>query len=562
MTLDEYRKDWRYRFFEGFTGGTAILFIIILIVSAIFWPVGLAIFLIIYSFFIVLKSALHTIYTFYTFNNIYRLEKINWLELNSQMGQSPKEATKILTKIRDQYPDKMSWTQDWDGYINSYNSITGTKYQDPNNLFHIVFVPIVDESLVVMVESITRVYQSNIPLSKIWVVIAREKGAGTEYNEELEQKVTSLDWVSVVNCDKCPDSYKANFDKDKLQVFLTLHPDNLENEIRGKGSNLDWAGRQISKIADAHNLDDETSVITVLDCDSRPGRNFFQILAFRYVLTLDRQNVGFQPIPVFTNNYFEGTLLSSLVATGTTLWNFVQNSIPEEIHHFANYSVSLKLLRKTHFWVKDMVSEDSLFFKNNFCELDGNYRVVPTFAYFESDVVESKHFGTAIFNQYKQLRRWAYGGVEGMSYFGRRLILDPKGSNVDGRKKFMMMYNEWVGHFFWSTMPFVFGFVMFLPSIFNSNFDNTVIASNLSFFSQWFSLISYVFLLINGYIILHYIRSRLLYRDQKLKWNNYLDIILQVILSPLIFVLWFIPPIEAQIRGIFGKYLGFWVTPK
>ena len=558
-------KDWRYRCFEGFTGSSAILFILILVLLSIYQPTVLAVFLIVYSFFIVLKSALHTIYTFYTFNNIYRWEKLDWQKLLGLMETDSTQALKLMDDYKQQYPDKLNWDNEWNGITKEYQANIRTNLQLPNQLFQIIFVPIYNENIQVLTQSIKRIYDCGYDLSRIWVVIAREARSGKDFNDNMEVQLRELDWIKVFDMDNLVDFDITNKNETKkpvLTVLLASHPADLMGEIKGKGSNLDWAGRQVSQLANDNNLDQDTTIITVLDCDSRPGKNFFQILAFRFCTNSNRHNVGFQPIPVFTNNYFDSTLLSSLVATGTTLWNFVQTSIPEEIHHFANYSVSLKLLRQTNFWVKDLVSEDSLFFDKNFCELNGQYQSVPTFAYFESDVVESDTFGEALFNQYKQLRRWAYGGVEGFSYLANRLYLQPKGKQLDSRKKLMIMYNEWVGHFFWSTMPFVFCFVMFLPSIFNTGFNNTVVASNLSFFSQAFSFISYGFLITNGFVILHFIKTRLEHRNQKLNWHNYLDIIIQVMVSPLLFAIWFLPPIEAQIRGIFGWYLGFWVTPK
>ena len=584
-TIDQHRSNWKYRLLESFTGLTAIGFIIVMISLAIFNPSLLAMFLIVYSFFIVLKSGLHTIYTFYTFSNIYRWENIQWLDLLEIISVENKPENKTTTptlvtqkmhQIGNLYPTKMNWTNEWSEFITIYNNNQNTKFADPNSLFQIIFVPIYNESVEVMTQSLQRIFESGYDLSKIWVVIAQEGRAGNKFNNSLKAKIQALDWVNVDEIDEQNlslvygdhslnssfDNLEVSFDSTKLQVILAKHPDGMVGEIKGKGSNLDWAGRQVSLLANKYLLDDETTVITVLDCDSRPGKNFFQILAFRFCMTPDRENVGFQPIPVFTNNYFDSTILSSLVATGTTLWNFVQSSIPEEIHHFANYSVSLSLLRKTNFWVKDLVSEDSLFFDKNFCELEGKYRSLPTFAYFESDVVESPTFGEALLNQYKQLRRWAYGGVEGMSYLGRRLLLEDSGKKIDGRKKFMILFNEWIGHFLWSTMPFVFGFIIFLPSIFNREFGSSVLANNLSFFSQYFSIITYTIVFLNGFVITHYIQTRFYHKNQKLTWHNYLDLLLQTALSPIFFSIWFLPPIEAQIRGILGQYLGFWVTPK
>ena len=108
-TIEQERQNWKYRFFESFTGMSAVIFITIMILLAVFAPGVLAIFLIVYSFFIVLKSGLHTIYTFYTFKNIYRWEDVPWFNLLDLMKKKPLLAVQEMDRIGKLHKDKFNW---------------------------------------------------------------------------------------------------------------------------------------------------------------------------------------------------------------------------------------------------------------------------------------------------------------------------------------------------------------------------------------------------------------------------------------------------------------------
>jgi len=93
------------------------------------------------------------------------------------------------------------------------------------------------------------------------------------------------------------------------------------------------------------------------------------------------------------------------------------------------------------------------------------------------------------------------------------------------------------------------------------DFRDTQIAYNLSVFSQYFAWMSFVFLAIFSYITIVYIGGKAM-KNADVKWYHWLLIGVQCAVSPLIYVAMGIPGIDAQLRGIFGKYLAYVVTPK
>jgi Glycosyl transferase family group 2 len=576
-TIQDWRRDWRYRFFEMFVGITSILFLVLLISLAFWNSTVLAIFLILFSFFITLKSALHIIYTIQTFKTINMFKNIDWSEILGLMKSNPEEASSKILQISNQFPRSISWKKRWMEFAKNYTENIDTKFQNPLDNLNVIIITTYNESLDTVEKCAKEIYESGYPLEQTLLVIAREERAGEEFNNNVLELFQKNQWSNVqeIHNDDLSQVYKdfgsyesvntvkkpLDLDNSKLQVLLTKHPADLSGEIMGKGSNEDWAGRQISLFLSDYDIDIEKVIVTVLDCDSRISRNFLQILNFNFCLTQDKFHKGFQHVPVFSNNFFDSNVIAAVVGAGTTSWNMVQSSLPDEIHFFSNYSIPLLTLQKANFWIRDMIAEDSLLYYNCFCAFKGNFKVVPVFSSFESDVIIGENFGEILSNQYKQLQRWAWGGVEGISFLGRKFFLEP--NEIEIRHKIRTLFLEWVGHFYWTTLSITFSYILFLPSVINAyNFNQSYVNQNLIFFGQTFSFISYFLIFFTILIVTWYIKSTLVHRNKKLSKSNYLDIAIQMIVTPVVFLIWFLPPITAQWRGITGQYLGYFVTPK
>ena len=103
---------------------------------------------------------------------------------------------------------------------------------------------------------------------------------------------------------------------------------------------------------------------------------------------------------------------------------------------------------------------------------------------------------------------------------------------------------------------------MVLPQYFGGEaYRSTPIAQNLSAFSQYFVFVGYFFAIIFGFITFQFISYKVRQRHNVTWYHGVLQLS-QWLFFPLIFGLMSIPGLDAQIRGIRGKYLGYWVTPK
>lgn len=376
----------------------------------------------------------------------------------------------------------------------------------------------------------------------------------------------------------------------KLQVYFVEHPDGLVGEIKGKASNEDWGARFGAKVLQNLQIDKELVLVTSLDADSYLKKDFFRQLSYRFCLSPNRLQAAFQPVHNYNHNFFEIGFWPRLVATGTTFYNLTNLALEDQISTFAIYSVPLVVLEEVDFWVREVIAEDSLLFLKSLVHFDGDFVVIPFYGQMEADSVEHHDYLEEIISQYRQLQRWAWGGVEGFPYLFWQFFQTPKGKLIDTRIRLKWLYLLFSNHFFWATTPLIFGIGPFLPNFLHGNsFMATSTSQNLATFSQFFAWISFIFTFVFGYLTIVFIAlknsqtSKFKYSNSqnsktpkntnskenlqeneqiKLTWTQVWAIIVQITVSPFIYFLMAIPALDAQIRGFFGNYLGYWVTPK
>jgi Glycosyl transferase family group 2 len=578
-SIAQNRKKLHYRFLEAFLGILTISFLGSLFFLAFYSPNILAVFLILYSFLMVLKVGLHGVYTIYTYKNLRRWESVNWKEFLSEISKDPANAKGLIDKMVSKYGQKIDWKTKLEQDLKSFEEIQGSKFSKPDSMVHIPLFAVYNESFEVLKKSVEKIYNCGYDLSKIILTISQEARVGEDFNRKIRENFEKENWTNCYNISEKDlnlvyqdhenlENYEndiwdqVEFKKNKLNIIFTQHPDGLIGEIKGKASNEDWGGRQISLLLQSKKIDPEICLITSLDADSKVGENFFQMLSYRYCITPDRLQAGFQPLPIYTSNFFEVNLFPRLVATNTTIWHMILYSVLDDLHFFANYSVPVKVLRKSDFWVREVIAEDSMLFAKCLVAFDGNFRVVPFYGTFEGDAVYGDDYIEAIINQYRQLQRWAWGGIEGFPYKFQKFFIDKRGSKIDLRKRFKYIFQEVTNHFYWATLPLVFSIFVILPNIVGGNiYRESAISHNLWIFSQYFSWLSFLFLIISSYITLTYIGSKAK-KHFKPKWYHWFFVILQWFIAPFIFIFWGPPAIDVQLKGIFGNYLGYWVTPK
>ncbi|MBC7472381.1 MAG: hypothetical protein H7196_03940 [candidate division SR1 bacterium] len=578
-SINEDRKTKKYRFLEGIIGYTSIGFLIILLITSIINPVLASVFLIVYSFMWLFKYTLNVIYTVYTYLQLRRWEALDWAKLFNYFNTDLSKAITLLNNFSHKYKNKIDLPRKIESQIRVIDESKNTKFANPNDIFQVCIFSIYNENSEVLAKSLKCIYESEYNLDKIVVFVSQEGRYGEEENTILRNEIKKIDWInsynqSEKNLDIVYNSTHPNLNykskifecielfSDKLNIIFTQHPDGLIGEIKGKSSNEDWGGRQASLFLKSQSIDPETSLVTSLDADSHISPYFFHHLSFTFCTTPNRLASGYQPIHSYSNNFYETGLWPRQVATQTGLANLTNLGIEGETPFFAIYSVPMCVLQDVNFWVREVIAEDAMMFNKCLIHFDGNFKVVPFYGVFEGDAVEAEDFIEGVLSQYLQLQRWAWGGIEDFPYIYKNFFWTEKGRKIDLRVRLKWTYLKFSNHVFWSSSPVIFSIGMLFPQIFGGDvFRQTQTFQNLIILSQFFAWASFIFIVSFGYITYEYFAFRAS-KKQKLTPKQIGMVFAQLALSPFLYGLMGIPALDAQIRGIRGKYLGYWVTPK
>jgi len=415
--------------------------------------------------------------------------------------------------------------------VKIFNSLDGFPY------YHLIILPTYKEGIEVLKTSFQSLVNSKYPLDKIIVVLAMEKRAGKERLKRAK-------------------FIKENFGHKFGHFLITHHPDDIAGEIAGKGSNEKWAGQQAKKYIDKLGLDYKKIICSVFDCDTCVHPQYLSCLAYVFHQQPNPHKASYQPIPLFHNNIWDAPGLMRMIASSNTFWQMMQQERKEQLITFSSHSMSFKTVIEVGWWQNNIVSEDSRIFFQCLYHYNGDYEVVPLFFPIYMDTVLADTYWQSIKNQYKQQRRWAWGCETIPWVFYHSL----KARGMPWRKRLYFAWFLFEGFYSWAIASLVIFLFGWLPVLLGGDdFNQTVLAFNLPKITSWIMSIAMLGMLISAFITVLYFPKR----PKRYKRSRWLFIILQWILVP-IGTIFFgaIPAMEAQIRLMLGKYMGFFVTPK
>jgi cellulose synthase/poly-beta-1,6-N-acetylglucosamine synthase-like glycosyltransferase len=434
---------------------------------------------------------------------------------------------------------KQSSQTDWDELL---KSISFPLPQLPslfslNQLWHLVVIPTADESYEVLEKTLQAIKQSTYDKKRIMVVVGCEARYPKSAKEKQEQIL-------------------KNFANVFAGLLVTVHPDNLPGEIKGKSANQAFATRQaIQQIIDPQKIPYEHVIVSVLDSDTRVSARFFSCLAYHYLNAQKPLRASFQPIPLYTNNIWQAPIISRILAFSTTFWQMIQQARPEALVTYSSQSLGLKPLAEIGFWQENIVSEDSRIYYQCHLNFNGDWQVIPLAITVSMDANVASTFWQTIKNIYKQQRRWAYG-AENIPYL---LYGYTKNKNISWRSKLNHALTMIEGFHSWNTHSIVLLVVGWLPILISpKDFSFTLLSYNLPKIAGLFMRIGMIGIIFTGYLSLTLMPKK----NSPLSLRDKVGLILQWLLSPLSILLSTIPAIDASTRLMLGKYMGFWITPK
>jgi hypothetical protein len=234
----------------------------------------------------------------------------------------------------------------------------------------------------------------------------------------------------------------------------------------------------------------------------------------------------------------------------------MQQERPEKLATFSSHSVAFKSLYEVGYWQKNVVSEDSRIFWNLFLAHNGDYSVIPISYPVSMDANLAPTFWGTVVQVYKQLRRWTYG-VENLPYILFGFIKNPK---IPFWTKFKTTLVQVEGFWSLATNPIMIFLLGWLPVILGGyRFNETVLSYNLPILTRNIMIIAMLGLIMSSIIFMTFLPVR---PKNKGRFASF-SMVLQWVLVPFTIIIFgAVPGLDAQTRLMFGKYMGFWVTPK
>jgi len=343
-----------YRFFEILPGALVWTTLILMFVGSWQFPAGVAVFIILFDVYWLLRTVVLSLYLTFTFNRMKQNLKVDWLE---------------------DIQERPGWQE----------------------VYHMILFPMYHEPYEVVKESFESLKKTNYPKDKMIVVLGAEESIG-ESALEIANRV------------------KKEYGDLFHDFLVTYHPVGLPGENPGKGSNQHWMAKQAKKeIIDKQGIDYEKILVSVFDIDTQVYKEYFGRLTHAFLTAEHPQRSSYQPIPLFNNNIFEAPVFARVISMSASFYQMMQQARPENLATFSSHSMPFKALVEIGFWHTNVVSEDSRIFWQCYLHYDGDWRVVPLAYPISMDANVTPSFWKTMKNVYKQQRRWAWGS-ENIAY--------------------------------------------------------------------------------------------------------------------------------------------------
>lgn len=405
-------------------------------------------------------------------------------------------------------------------------------------LYHMVIVPTLGEDISILRSSVESVIKSNYPMDNVIYVLATEE-------RDKERALRNAEIL------------RKEYSK-KLGDFISImHPDDIAGEVKGKGPNITWAGKQMVEYFKKRAIPFENVIVTNMDADNIFDKQYLPCLTFKYITDPDPVHKSFQPLPMYFNNIWDVPMPMRLIAMGSSFWQMIVATRPSRLKNFSAHAQSLEALVKVSFWSTKTIVEDGHQFWRSYYAFHGCYEVVPMYTPIYQDAVLGDNIRETISEQYFQKKRWSWG-VSDIPYVMKHTIGNKQIPFIDRWANALIL---WEAHISWSTTSIVLATSSWLPLALNPDFRGTVLAFSFPIVYRWLVGVAWVGMVTTLIISTFLVPPR---RGKKPFLRIAADWVLTPIILPISNIFFSsIPALESQTRLMFGKYLEvFRVTKK
>ncbi|MFZ2190369.1 MAG: hypothetical protein WA057_05715 [Candidatus Magasanikiibacteriota bacterium] len=491
--LSDYQ---RYRLYEILPGISVWLTLVLGILLAFIRPLWMIYFIIVFDIYWVLKVINFAFYLILSWSRFRTTRQMNWKE-------------KLYSEVNN-FSDK----------------------------HHVVFLTLYNETWDVVKSAIESVCESAYDKDKFVIVIAGEERQKENYELILQ-------------------NIKQTFGHCFGDIVGVMHPANLLDEIPGKGSNLNYAEREMKKYIDSKGWNYDNVIATIFDIDTICHSQYFSYLTYLYCTHPNPTHSSFQPIALYNNNMWDSPAMLRIMAFGTTFWTLTSLARQDALVTFSSHSMSFRAIVDAGYHDKKIVSEDSRIFYQCLIAYNGNYEVTPMYIPVSMDTVRDDSWWQSLINLYKQQRRWAWG-TEHIPYLLWQFR--KKGNLIPWWKKFKWVFVEWEGKWSWALVAIIITLLGRLPMwVAPESVRQSALFFNAPHILETLMMMSMLGLFLSAILSIPLLPRR----PESHPRHKYIFMILQWALLPvsMIFIS-AIPAIDAVTHLMLGKYLGFNVSIK
>jgi len=407
-------------------------------------------------------------------------------------------------------------------------------------MIHIIYLPTAGESVDVLRTTFDSLCAGDYPTDKMIVVL----GGEGRMEQDFLPKAKVLE---------------SEYSKRFKHLLITIHPDGLEGEVKGKSANANWMGHRSLELIDKLGIPYEDLIVSYFDSDTCVHKKYFSYLTYKYLTHPNPTRVSYQPAVLYNNNIWDAPAAMRVTAFRTIFWLLTELMKPERMYTFSSHSMSFRALVDVDFWQKDIVTDDSRIFLQCFFRYDSKYAVEPMYIPVSMDTVMDDNYWKGFKNLYKQQRRWGWG-VEHFPYMIWNFRNNKK---IPIFKKIKYTFNLLEGMYSWASAPILIFILGRLPLFIAGKTDDagSVFVQNAPYVLEWLMQASMVGIFVSAIISVGLLPPR----PKHHKSWKYPIMLLQWALLPITLILFgSLPAMEAQTRLALGpKYhLGFFVTPK
>lgn len=530
---------WFQRFLEVIPGLSVWAVIIFPFAFAYSFPLMVAYFILIFNLYWFLKAfniARHLV------NGLYHMKysmRTNWYE-RAQLASS--DTGELLKKLESEYKKKAkniflkAKCRDLKVDIEELDNLAGRQslVKNIDDMIHLAIIPSWTESFEILDETFDYIKEANYPSKKIIIALT-----GEERDEQNFRGIAT----------KLEKKYQGIF----RNLLIYVHKD-VVGEVRGKGSNLYSAGKKVAKYIEEEGIDPENVLVTTLDADHIPHREYFSKLTYKYIIDPDRDRKTYQPVALLFNNIWDAPAPNRVAAIASSFWIIVESMRPYRLRTFAAHTQSLKTLLVTDFWSTQTIVEDGHQYFRTYFAFNGNIEMVPLLLPVYQDCVLDKNIYQTFKSQYIQRRRWAWGASD-FPFVVKNFLKHPE---MPLSEKFIQTFRQYISHLSWASSSLLLA-TAWLPLLFNQQFMDSVIAHNVTAYSSKLAITAWIGVFFSVWTYMALLPKKPL----KYSHFRYIGMLTQWIFTPLVAILLSsIPSLDAQTRLMIGKRLDFLVTPK